>query len=97
MQKLKKKIKRAQARRSGAFPVRFLADGMGNAHVVLSRKKKVLATADKPLAAGRRNVSVTLTLPKKLRKAGKFLVTVTGSAPLGKARSKSTLVLEVKK
>ena len=36
-------------------------------------------------------------IPKKLRKAGKFIVTVTGSAPLGKARSKSTLILEVKK
>ena len=54
-------------------------------------------TADKPLGAARRNVSVTLTIPKKLRKAGKFTVTVTGSAPLGKARSKSTLTLEVTK
>ena len=71
---------------------------MGTAHVVLSRARaRSSSTADKPLAAARRNVSVTLTLPKKLRKAGKFLVTVTGSAPLGKARSKSTLVLEVKK
>ena len=42
-------------------------------------------------------MTVTLTIPKKLRKAGKFTVTVTGSAPLGKARSKSTLTLEVKK
>jgi hypothetical protein len=42
-------------------------------------------------------VSVTLTLPKAVRKSGKFLVTVSGSAPLGKARSKSTLVLEVKR
>ena len=33
-----------------------------------------------PLAAARRNVSVTLTIPKKLRKAGKFTVTVTGLA-----------------
>ena len=79
-----------------ARPVRFLGDGMGTAHVVLSRGKKVITTADKPLAAGRRNVSVTLTIPKNLRKAGKFTVTVTGSAPLGKARSKSTLTLEVK-
>ena len=70
---------------------------MGTAHVVLSRKSKKLVTADKPLGAARRNVSVTLTIPKKLRKAGKFTVTVTGSAPLGKARSKSTLTLEVKK
>ena len=77
--------------------MRFLADGMGNAHVVLSRKKKVVVAADKPLAADRRNVTVKLTIPKKLRKAGKFTVTVTGSAPLGKARSKSTLTLEVKK
>jgi hypothetical protein len=65
--------------------------------VVLSRKKKILATVDKPLAATRRNVSVKLTIPKQLRKPGKFTVTVTGSAPLGKARSKSTLTLEVKK
>jgi hypothetical protein len=40
---------------------------------------------------------VTLTLPKAVRKPGKFLVTVSGSAPLGNARSKSTLVLEVKR
>ena len=32
--------------------MRFLADGMGNAHVVLSRKKKVVVAVDKPLAAG---------------------------------------------
>ena len=70
---------------------------MGLAHVVLSRKGKALATADKPLGASRRNVSVTLTIPKKLRKTGRFTVTVTGSAPVGKARSKSTLTLEVKK
>ena len=57
--------------------MRFLADGMGTAHVVLSRKKKILAFVDKPLAATRRNVSVTLTIPKKLRKSGKFTVTVT--------------------
>jgi hypothetical protein len=77
--------------------IRFLADGMGNATVVLSRKGKKLVTAVKPLAATRRNVTVTLTIPKKLRKAGKFTVTVTGTAPLGKARSKSTLTLEVTK
>ena len=33
----------------------------------------------------------------KVSKAGKFTVTVTGTAPLGKARSKSTLTLEVTK
>ena len=77
--------------------MRFLADGMGTAHVVLSRKSKKLATVDKPLGGRAQNVSVTLTIPKKLRKAGKFTVTVTGSAPIGKARSKSTLTLEVKK
>ena len=96
VQKLKKKIGALQ-RKKWRFPVRFLSDGMGLAHVVLSRKSKQLATADKPLGATRRNVSVTLTIPKKLRKAGKFTVTVTGSAPVGKARSKSTLTLEVKK
>ena len=95
-QKLKKKI-HALSKKKWRFPVRFLADGMGLAHVVVSRGKKVITTADKPLAAGRRNVSVTLTLPKAVRKSGKFLVTVSGSAPLGKARSKSTLVLEVKR
>jgi hypothetical protein len=95
-QKIKKKLKPLR-KKKWKVPVRFLADGMGNAHVVLSRKKKILAFVDKPLAARRRNVSVTLTIPKKLRKAGKFTVTVTGSAPLGKARSKSTLTLEVKK
>jgi hypothetical protein len=77
--------------------VRFLADGMGTAHVVLSRKGKKLVTADKPLGAERRNVSVALTIPKNLRRGGKFTVTVTGSAPIGNARSKSTLTLEVKK
>ena len=96
VQKLKKKIK-ALKKKKWKVSVRFLADGMGNAHVVLSQKKKVVVAADKPLAAGRRNVTMKLLIPKKLRKAGKFLVTVTGSAPLGKARSKSTLVLEVKK
>ena len=95
-EKIKKKI-RPLSRKKWRVPVRFLADGMGSAHVVLSRKKKQLAVVDKPLAARRKNVSVTLTIPKKLRKAGKFTVTVTGSAPLGKARSKSTLTLEVKK
>jgi hypothetical protein len=96
VQKLKKKL-RALSKKKWRVPVRFLADGMGLAHVVISRGKKVITTADKPLAAGRRNVSVTLTLPKAVRKSGKFLVTVSGSAPLGKARSKSTLVLEVKR
>ena len=43
---------------------------MGTAHVVLSRKKSKLAVVDKPLGARRRNVTVTLTIPKKLRKAG---------------------------
>ncbi len=95
-QKIKKKLK-PLSKKKWKVPVRFLADGMGTAHVVLSRKKKILAFVDKPLAATRRNVSVTLTIPKKLRKSGKFTVTVTGSAPLGKARSKSTLTLEVKK
>ena len=96
VQKLKKKVK-ALKKTKWKAKVKFLADGMGNAHVVLSRKKKVLVALDKPLPAGRRNVTVKLEIPKKLRKAGKFLVTVTGSAPLGKARSKSTLALEVKK
>jgi hypothetical protein len=77
--------------------VRFLGDGMGTAHVVLSRKSKMILTVDRALGADRKEVSVTLTIPKKLRKPGKFTVTVTGSAPLGKARSKSTLTLEVKK
>ena len=95
-QKIKKKLK-PLSKKKWKVPVRFLADGMGTAHVALSRKKKVLAFVDKPLAATRRNVSVTLTIPKKLRKSGKFTVTVTGSAPVGKARSKSTLTLEVKK
>jgi hypothetical protein len=70
---------------------------MGIAHVVLSRKQKQLATADKPLGAARRNVSVPLTIPRNLRRSGTFTVTVTGTAPIGKARSKSTLTLEVKK
>jgi hypothetical protein len=96
VQKLQKRIGALQ-RKKWRVPVRFLSDGMGLAHVVLSRKSKQLATADKPLGAARRNVSVTLTIPKKLRKTGKFTVTVTGSAPVGKARSKSTLTLEVKK
>ncbi|HEY3613034.1 MAG TPA: hypothetical protein VGK92_04985, partial [Gaiellales bacterium] len=96
VQKLKKKIS-ALKRKKWSFPVRFLSDGMGVAHVVLSRKGKALATADKPLGVVRRNVSVTLTIPKQLRKSGTFTVTVTGSAPVGKARSKSTLTLEVKK
>jgi hypothetical protein len=95
-QKIKKKLNPLR-KKKWRVPVRFLADGMGNAHVVLSRKKKILAFVDKPLAAARRNVSVTLTIPKKLRTSGKFTVTVTGSAPVGKARSKSTLTLEVKK
>jgi hypothetical protein len=96
VQKLKKKLGPLR-RKKWRVPVRFLSDGMGLAHVVLSRKGKALATADKPLGAARRNVSVTLTIPKKLRKPGKFTVIVTGSAPVGKARSKSTLTLEVKK
>ena len=96
VQKLKKKLK-ALKKKKWNVSLTFLADGMGSAHVVLSQKKKVVVAADKPLAPGRRNVTMKLLIPKKLRKAGKFLVTVTGSAPLGKARSKSTLVLEVKK
>ena len=96
VQKLKKKVKPLR-KKKWRVPVRFLADGMGTAHIVLSRKKKELAVADKRLGAKRKTVSVTLTIPKKLRKAGKFTVTVTGSAPLGKARSKSTLTLEVKR
>jgi hypothetical protein len=95
-EKLEKKLN-ALRKKKWRVPVRFLADGMGTAHVVLSRKSKQLVTADKALGAARRNVSVTLTIPKKLRRAGKFTVTVTGSAPIGKARSKSTLTLEVKK
>jgi hypothetical protein len=96
VQKLKKKIPGLR-KKKWRVPVRFLSDGMGMVRVVLSRKKTKLATVDKPLGAVRRNVSVTLTIPTKLRKAGKFTVTVTGSAPIGKARSKSTLTLEVKK
>ena len=71
VQKLKKKIK-ALKKKKWKVSVRFLADGMGNAHVVLSQKKKVVVAADKPLAAGRRNVTMKLLIPKKLRKAGKF-------------------------
>jgi hypothetical protein len=96
VKKLKKKLK-ALKKKKWHVAIRFLADGMGNANVALSRKGKKLVTADKPLAAVRRNVTVKLTIPKKLRKAGKFTVTVTGTAPLGKARSKSTLTLEVTK
>ncbi len=96
MQKLTKRVA-ALAKRKWRVTVHFLGDGMGTAHVVLSRRKSQLATADKPLGAVRKEVSVTITIPKKLRKAGKFTVTVTGSAPVGKARSKSTLTLEVKK
>jgi hypothetical protein len=95
VQKIKKKLNPLK-KKKWRVPVRFLADGMGTAHVVLSRKKKILAFVDKPLAPVRRNVSVMLTIPKKLRKAGKFTVSVTGTAPVGKARSKSTLTLEVK-
>jgi hypothetical protein len=96
VQKLKQKL-RSLRRRKWRVKVRFLADGMGTAHVVLSRKKKTLVSLDKPLGAARREVAVALTIPKALRKAGRFTVTVTGSAPLGKARSKSTLTLEVKR
>jgi hypothetical protein len=96
VRKLKKKLHPLK-KKKWHVGIRFLADGMGNATVVLSRKGKKLVTAVKPLAATRRNVTVTLTIPKKLRKAGKFTVTVTGTAPLGKARSKSTLTLEVTK
>jgi hypothetical protein len=95
VRKLEKKLNPLR-KKKWRVKVRFLADGMGAAHIVLSRKGKKLVTADKPLAAVRREVTMTLTLPKKVRKAGKFTVTVTGSAPLGKARSKSTLTLEVK-
>jgi hypothetical protein len=97
VQKLKKKL-RLLIKKKWRVPIHFLADGMGTVHVVLSRGKKRYAAIDKPLGAVRRNVTVTLTIPKKpknLRRAGKFTVTVTGSAPLGKARSKSTLTLEV--
>ena len=96
VQKLTKRIAPLR-RKKWRVPVRFLSDGMGIAHVVLSRKQKQLATADKPLGAARRNVSVPLTIPKNLRRSGTFTVTVTGTAPIGKARSKSTLTLEVKK
>jgi hypothetical protein len=97
--KLKKKLK-ALKKKKWHVAIRFLADGMGTAHVVMSRKGKKVLAVDKPLGATRRTVVVTLTIPKKpksLRTAGKFTVTVTGSAPLGKARSKSTLTLEVTK
>jgi hypothetical protein len=96
VRKLKKKLNPLRKKKWNV-PIRFLADGMGTAHVVLSRKGKKLVTVDKPLGATRRNVTVVVAIPKKLRKAGKFLVTVTGSAPLGKALSKSSLTLEVKK
>jgi hypothetical protein len=96
VQKLKKKLK-ALRKKKWHVAIHFLADGMGTVNVTLSRKGKKLVSADKPLGAVRRNVTVTLTIPKKLRKAGKFTVTVTGTAPLGKARSKSTLTLEVTK
>jgi hypothetical protein len=96
VQKLKKKINPLR-RKKWRVTVRFLADGMGTAHIVLSRKAKQLVVIDKPLGPDRRETDVVLTIPKKLRKAGKFTVTVTGSAPIGKARSKSTLTLEVKK
>ncbi|MDX6573301.1 MAG: hypothetical protein QOC86_2457 [Gaiellales bacterium] len=97
VQKLKKKL-RPLIKKKWRVPIHFLADGMGTVHVVLSRGKKQYAVIDKPLGPVRRTVTVILTIPKKpknLRKAGKFTVTVTGSAPLGKARSKSTLTLEV--
>jgi hypothetical protein len=96
VQRLRKKLHLIK-KKKWHVPIHFLADGMGTAHVVLSRRGKKVLAADKPLGAARRNVTVTLTIPKKLRKAGKFTVTVTGSAPLGKARSKSTLTLEVTK
>ena len=96
VQKLKKKI-RALSKKKWRFPVRFLADGMGLAHVVRLARQEGHHDGRQAACGGRRNVSVTLTLPKAVRKSGKFLVTVSGSAPLGKARSKSTLVLEVKK
>ena len=96
VQKLQKKLG-ALTKKKWRVAIHFLGDGMGTAHVVLSRKSKKILTVDKPLGAVRKEVSVTLTIPKTLRKPGKFTVTVTGSAPLGKARSKSTLTLEVKK
>ncbi len=95
VQKLSRKLKALRAKK-WRVKVKFLADGMGTAHLVLSRKGKKLLSVDKPLGPVRREVSIALTIPKKLRKAGKFTVTVTGSAPIGKARSKSTLTLEVK-
>ena len=48
VQKLKKKLK-ALRKKKWHVKIRFLADGMGTAHVVLSRKGKKLVTADKPL------------------------------------------------
>ena len=44
VQKLKKKLK-ALRKKKWHVPIRFLADGMGTAHVVLSRKGKKLVTA----------------------------------------------------
>jgi hypothetical protein len=96
VQKLSRMLKALSAKK-WRVKVKFLADGMGTAHLVLSRKSKQLVVVDKPLGPVRREMSIALTIPKKLRKAGKFTVTVTGSAPIGKARSKSTLTLEVKK
>ncbi len=96
VQKLKKKLKPLR-RKKWRFPVRFLSDGMGTARVVLSRKSKRLAVVDKPLGSARRTVGVSLTIPKALRKPGTFTITVTARAPLGKAKTKSTLTLEVKK
>jgi hypothetical protein len=96
VRRLKKKIA-ALRKKKWRVKVKFLADGMGTAHVVLSRRKKVLTTGDRKLKAARRTVTVTLTIPKKLRKRGTFTVTVTASAPVGKGRSKSTLTLEVKR
>ena len=52
VQKLKKKLK-ALKKKKWNVSVSFLADGMGNAHVVLSRKKKVVVAVDKPLAPRR--------------------------------------------
>ena len=98
-QKIKKKLK-PLSKKKWRIPVRFLADGMGNAHVVLSRKKKILVAVDKPLAATRRNVSVTVTIPKKLRPyfAGKktpVLLTIVGKDNVGHTSSlKQALTLK---
>ena len=94
VQKLKKKIN-PLSRRSGASRCASWPTAWGRARRALAQGQDL--APDKPLGAARRNVSVTLTIPKKLRKPGKFTVTVTGNAPVGKARSKSTLTLEVKK